>query len=116
MDAKAGDRISIDPKKVGQARRYGLVMSISMGLSGARYSVRWDDGSNTVFSPKFGNLIIERRGRGSNGKKTSPKKAAAKKAAPKAAKKPAKKPAQAKAGKKSGAKAKKPAGKAKKKR
>ena len=108
MEAKAGDRISIDPKKVGQTRRYGVVASISIGLSGARYSVRWDDGTNTVFTPKFGNLIVEKRGRGSNAKKASPKKPAAKKAVK--AKKPAAK------AKKAGAKAKKAGAKAKKKR
>lgn len=118
MDAKVGDRISIDAKKVGQARRAGVVLDITTGLSGIRYEIRWDDGSRSVLAPSAGTLIVEGRSRGGNGKAKRPaaKKAAAKKPATKPAKaatKAAKKPAAKRtAGKKAAARsAKKPAAK-----
>lgn len=78
MEAKVGDRVSISAKKVGQPTRTGIIRSVSKGLSGARYQVRWDDGHETVLSPGAGNLTVEGRSKG-NGKRASAKKAPAKK-------------------------------------
>ncbi len=84
MDAKVGDRISLDAKKVGQPRRTGAVRSLVEGLSGVRYEIEWDDGSVSVIAPGAGNLLVE-KGAKRNGakkkKKEAPKaKAKAKKA------------------------------------
>lgn len=111
MDAKVGDRISLDAKKVGQARRTGDVRALIQGISGVRYEIGWDDGSVSVISPGAGVLLVE----GRSAKKATPKKktAAKRKAAPKkkvAA--PKKKAVQ----KKSAAKSKKAASKSKPKK
>jgi hypothetical protein len=79
MNAKVGDRISLDAKKVGQARRTGAVRGLIEGLSGVRYEIAWDDGSVSVISPGAGVLLVEGRAKGGGAKKT-------KKAAPKPAK------------------------------
>ena len=78
MEAKKGDRVSIDAKKVGQPRRMGVIEAVTTGISGVRYTVRWAEGHQTVLSPGAGNLTVERRGgkKSSNGSK---RKAAAKK-------------------------------------
>jgi len=83
MDAKVGDRISLDAKKVGQARRTGAVRALIEGLSGVRYEVAWDDGSVSVISPGAGVLLVESRSAKRNGGKKTGSKA---KPAPKAAK------------------------------
>jgi len=64
MDAKAGDRISLDAKKVGQARRTGSVKALIQGISGVRYEIAWDDGSVSVISPGAGVLLVEAKGKG----------------------------------------------------
>lgn len=77
-DVKVGDRVSIDSFKVGQPRREGTVEDVTEGLSGVRYRIRWEDGSQSFFTPKGGNLIVEKRAR-SSGKKSSSKKSPSKK-------------------------------------
>ena len=77
MDAKVGDRISLDAKKVGQARRTGSVRSLSQGLSGVRYEVAWDDGSVSVISPGAGVLLVEARRKASKKTNGAKKKASA---------------------------------------
>jgi uncharacterized protein DUF1918 len=72
MDAKSGDRVSIDAKKVGQPRRTGVIRGVTKGLSGVRYQVRWDDGHESVLAPGGGNLTIDARPKGnSHGKRAS---------------------------------------------
>jgi len=70
MEAKAGDRIAVDGKKVGQAKRLGVIVRVAKGLSGLRYSVEWDDGTSSIIAPSFGNLTIEA---GKAKKKAKPK-------------------------------------------
>lgn len=60
MEAKVGDRISLDAKKVGQARRGGIVQNVNQGLTGPRLEIRWDDGHTSVIAPRAGILLIER--------------------------------------------------------
>jgi hypothetical protein len=84
MNAKVGDRISLDAKKVGQARRTGNVRALVEGLSGVRYEVEWDDGSVSVISPGGGVLLVEGRsgkgaGKAAKGKPGAKKAAAQKK-------------------------------------
>ncbi len=76
MEARVGDRVSVDAKKVGQPRRAGVIRSVTKGLSGARYQVRWDDGQESVLAPGAGNLVVEG---GGNGKRASAKRSPAKK-------------------------------------
>ncbi len=77
MEAKVGDRVSIDAKKVGQPRRGGVILDVTTGISGVRYTVRWDEGHQTVLSPGAGNLTVERKAKKS-GNGSSPKKKAGK--------------------------------------
>ncbi len=79
MEAKVGDRVSLDAKKVGQPRRVGVIRSVSKGLSGLRYSIRWEDGHETVIAPGPGILTVEGRGNGKAKAKAAPKKSGAKK-------------------------------------
>lgn len=76
-DVKVGDRVSIDSFKVGQPRREGTVEDVTEGVSGIRYQIRWEDGHTSFFSPKGGNLIVEKRARSSS--KSSTKKGSTKK-------------------------------------
>lgn len=69
MQAKVGDRISCDAKKVGQPRRGGVVTAVGHGLSGVRLTVAWDDGTTTTFAPGAGVLLVEGKA------KKAPKKA-----------------------------------------
>lgn len=71
MEAQKGDRISIDPKRVGQPRRSGVVEKVSRGLSGPRYTVRWDDGHATTFNPGAGVLTVDRRAKAKSTKSNS---------------------------------------------
>ena len=82
MEAKVGDRVSVDAKKVGQPRRAGVIKAVSKGLSGARYQVRWDDGQESMLAPGAGNLVVEggRNGKGA-AKKRAPSKGSKKKTA-----------------------------------
>jgi len=102
MDAKVGDRISLDAKKVGGSRRTGAVRRLISGLSGVRYEVEWDGGAVSVISPGAGVLLVEgkvskKSAKSNGGKKPAAKKATVKKpAAKKAATKKAKKKADAK--------------------
>ena len=59
MEAKAGDRVGFDGKKVGQPRRTGVIKEVTKGLSGNRYHVNWDDGTSSIISPGSGNLTVE---------------------------------------------------------
>jgi hypothetical protein len=64
LEARSGDRVSIDAKKVGQPRRSGVIRGVSKGISGTRYQVRWDDGHESVLAPGAGNMLVEGRGNG----------------------------------------------------
>ena len=60
MEAKVGDRVSLDAKKVGQPARTGVIKSVTKGLSGTRYQVQWDDGHESVIAPGAGILTISK--------------------------------------------------------
>jgi hypothetical protein len=85
MEAKAGDRVALDAKKVGQPKRTGVISRVAKGLSGLRYTVSWDDGTTSIISPSLGNLTVEtgKRPKAANGKPTGKK---SQKAKPKRAK------------------------------
>ena len=70
MEAKVGDRVAIQAKKVGQPPRVGVVASVTKGLSGVRYQVRWEAGETSVISPGPGTLTVVGR---TNGKKPAAK-------------------------------------------
>jgi hypothetical protein len=81
MEGKAGDRVALDGKKVGQPKRTGVIKAVTKGLSGLRYNVSWDDGTASIISPSLGNLTVE-----AGKKKAKPAKASKTKAKKKSAK------------------------------
>jgi hypothetical protein len=50
----AGDRVIVDSRRVGQARRTGVVTAVS----GTLVTVRWDDGHATTFAPSAGTMTV----------------------------------------------------------
>jgi hypothetical protein len=89
LEPKKGDRVSLDAKKVGQQRRGGVVQSVNQGISGVRYQIEWDDGSQSVIAPGAGILLVEGKTASSSSKKPKAASKSAKAAAgrPKAPKK-----------------------------
>ena len=51
---KPNDRVCVDGRKVGQARRYGVVLAVNKAL----LTVRWDDGTTSTFVPTGGSLAV----------------------------------------------------------
>lgn len=59
MQAKVGDRVSLAAKKVGQPPRVGVVRTVTKGISGVRYAVRWEDGHESVIAPGAGTIVVD---------------------------------------------------------
>ncbi len=53
MSIRTGDRVVVESEKVGQPERYGTVIE-----AGAMLRIRWDDGSESLFSPSAGSLRV----------------------------------------------------------
>lgn len=49
-----GDRVLIESEKVGDPERSGVVTSVGEHLIG----IRWDDGSESSFTPSAGSLRV----------------------------------------------------------
>ena len=54
MEAHRGDRLIVESKKVGQARRSGTVLRVEGNPVHQRLWVRWDDGHESLFMPSAG--------------------------------------------------------------
>jgi hypothetical protein len=62
MTARAGDRIVVEPEKVAQTGREGVIEEV-LHESPARYRVRWDDGRVSIISPAAGAATIAQQKR-----------------------------------------------------
>jgi hypothetical protein len=51
MEARVGDRIVVESRKVGDARRAGQVVEVITGPASDHYRIRWDDGHESIFYP-----------------------------------------------------------------
>ena len=51
---EVGDRVLVDSEKVGSVTRSGVVIDVD----GRLITVRWDDGSQSVFVPSAGSLQV----------------------------------------------------------
>ena len=51
---EVGDRVLVESEKVGMVTRSGVVMAVD----GRLITVRWDSGSQSVFSPSAGSLRV----------------------------------------------------------
>ncbi len=58
MVGKAGDRISLDSKKAGRARREGEILEVIDSAAGVGYRVRWADGHESDIHPAGGSATI----------------------------------------------------------
>jgi hypothetical protein len=54
MEVRPGDRVVVESKKVGQARRNGEVTRVEGDGGQQRLWVRWEDGHETMFVPSAG--------------------------------------------------------------
>jgi hypothetical protein len=57
---KVGDRVVVDGRKVGQARRGGVITTVN----GAMVTVQWEDGHTTSFVPSAGSMSVVGSGAG----------------------------------------------------
>jgi Domain of unknown function (DUF1918) len=48
VDARVGDRIIIESRKVGTGRKSGEVVDVIEGSGGRHYRIRWDDGHESI--------------------------------------------------------------------
>lgn len=78
MEAKVGDRVSFAAKKVGQPSRVGVVRTVTKGISGLRYQVRWDDGHESVIAPGAGSIVVDGKAKKTKAKAGPAKKKGAK--------------------------------------
>jgi hypothetical protein len=99
MQAKVGDKVALDGRKLGQPRRTGVIRRVTKGLSGVRYQIAWDDGHESVIAPGAGNLTVEGRTTGNSRRKRNAKARTGTKAKAKSKAKPAKKAKKGKKGK-----------------
>jgi hypothetical protein len=59
VNAKVGDRISVDSDKAGSPPREGEILEIIEHDYGTSYRVRWDDGHESTFRPTAGTVHID---------------------------------------------------------
>jgi Domain of unknown function (DUF1918) len=62
MTGRVGDRIVVEPEKVAQTGRAGVIEEV-LHESPARYRVRWDDGRVSILSPAAGAATIAQKKR-----------------------------------------------------
>jgi hypothetical protein len=60
IDVKPGDRLMIEPNKVGVAARSGTIEEV-VATNPPPYRVRWDDGKTSIVSLGGAAVRIERR-------------------------------------------------------
>ncbi len=49
--AHTGDLVVVEGHRIGESRRVGEILEVLGGPGHEHYSVRWDDGRETVFYP-----------------------------------------------------------------
>ncbi len=63
MEARIGDRLVVEGRKVGQAPRSGKVEDVQGTPDHPRLMVRWDDGKESLFMPGSGVHVVRGRSR-----------------------------------------------------
>jgi hypothetical protein len=58
MIGEVGDRIVIESKEVGQARREGEIVEVIHGQTSVHYRIRWSDGHESVLFPSAGSARV----------------------------------------------------------
>jgi Domain of unknown function (DUF1918) len=62
MTVKVGDRIVVEPEKITQSGRAGVIEEV-LQEQPARYRIRWDDGRTSILSPSAGAATIAQQKR-----------------------------------------------------
>jgi hypothetical protein len=57
MTVRVGDRIVVEPEKITQSGRAGVIEEVLQERP-ARYRIRWDDGRTSILSPSAGAATI----------------------------------------------------------
>ena len=60
MKGHVGDRIVVESERAAHAGRAGVIEEV-LHEEPPRYSVRWEDGSTSIFSPSAGVATIEQK-------------------------------------------------------
>ena len=63
MQARVGDRIVVESRKVGDPRRSGAVVEVLSGPENDHYRVRWDNGHESIFYPSSDATVEPTRSR-----------------------------------------------------
>jgi len=58
MDAHKGDRIVVEPNRVGGGRKAGEVVDVVTGAAGPHYRVHWDDGHESTLFPSTDAFVL----------------------------------------------------------
>jgi hypothetical protein len=58
VEAKKGDRITVESQQVGTPNREGEILEVIEGAIRVAYRVRWADGHESVFTPSVGSATI----------------------------------------------------------
>lgn len=62
-DAVVGDEIIVTKNAIGVSERRGEILGVEGPKERRRFTVRWDDGSETLFMPSSGTLVTEKSSR-----------------------------------------------------
>jgi hypothetical protein len=60
MTFKIGDRVVCESESTERPARYGTVREVLHEDPGARYTIEWDDGHTTIYTPAAGALQLAR--------------------------------------------------------
>ena len=63
MQARVGDRIVVESRKVGDPKRSGAVVEVLSGPENDHYRVRWDNGHESIFYPSSDATVEPTRSR-----------------------------------------------------
>lgn len=58
MDARMGDHILVESRKVGGGRKSGEVVEVIEGSGGKHYRIRWEDGHETIMYPSTDAFVV----------------------------------------------------------
>jgi hypothetical protein len=58
MDAKTGDRISVESERTGRGPRQGEIVEVLDAGGTVHYRVQWDDGHESTLFPSAGSVTI----------------------------------------------------------
>lgn len=73
MDFQSGDRVVVEAKSTTRGSRAGVIQSVLREQPAPRYSIRWDDGHESILSPAAGSLRADSKQKRPRAKAAAPK-------------------------------------------